>query len=282
MAGSFRDLMVAFLNRAPGDDYFITGGPTRSTLGDNLLAAAGSAAIDTMALGNGQGSAHSFYIQVNGSSGISAGAITVEASNDNTNFTAIPYFDGASSSASWTAAAMAVAASTSRFLWGATHFRYLRVRISTAFAGGTVSAMARLSTAPLSNGALTAQQATAANLKTAAILTPQGSGGNSIYSGAVTNTATQVKSGAGQVYGYDIHNPNASIVYLQFFDTAVGSVTVGSTTPKFVLGIPANGRAAIEWPNGIQHTTAIVIAATTTRGGSTAPGTAVDVNVIYT
>lgn len=282
MANSLRDKLLAFLNRAPGDDYFITGGTARSTVNDNLLAGSGSAAIDTMALGNGFGSAHSFYIQVNGSSGISAGAVTIEGSNDNINFTAIPYFDGASSSAAWTAAAVTVAASTSRFLWGATHFRYLRARISTAFSGGTVSAIARLSTAPLSNGAVTAQQNTAANLKTAAILTPQGSGGNSVYSGALSNAATQVKNGAGQVYGYDIHNPNAAIAYVQFFNSAVGSVIPGTTAPVYSIGIPANSRAVMEWPNGIQHTAAIVVAATTTRAGSTAPGSALDVNVIYT
>ena len=281
MANSLHDKLLSLLNRAPGDDYFITGGASRSAANDNLLAASGSAAIDTMATGNLLGSAHSFYVQVNASSGISAGAIIFEGSNDNSNFVTLGYVDSASPTSGSTAAtAVTIAASTQRFFEGRLTYRYFRVRVSTAFVGGTVSATARLSTAQHPRNDVV--QGTVNSLKVASYATPQGSGGNSVYSGAVSNTATQVKSGAGQVYGWDIHNPNAAIAYVQFFNAAVGSVTVGTTAPVYSIGIPANSRAVMEWPNGIQHTTAIVVAATTTRAGGTAPSSAVDVNVIYT
>jgi len=293
MANSMRDKMLAFLGlqptlatflaRPPLDDYFVTGGTNRSALNDNVLAATGSGAIDTLALGNGSGSVHSFYVQVNGSSGISAGQIVFEGSNDNTTFTTLPYVDGASASAAFfTGAAVTIAASTSRFFQGPLTYRYFRVRISTAFAGGTVSATARLSTAPYPNGTTTVVQATALNLRTAATPTPAGSGGNSFYTSALTNTASAVKASAGQVYGWDFHNPNSAVAYVQFFNTAQGSVTVGTTTPVMSIGLPANSKGQAQWPHGLQFSTAITVAAATTRTGGTAPTSSVDVNVVYT
>jgi hypothetical protein len=91
-----------------------------------------------------------------------------------------------------------------------------------------------------------------------------------------------VKASAGQVYSYDIHNPNAAIAYVSFYNTAVGSVTVGTTTQVRVVGIPANTRVAFVSDVGLAYATAISIAATTTRSGSTAPAAALDVNIDYT
>lgn len=283
MANSLHDLWLAFLNRPTKTDQFITGGTGRSAANDNLLAASGSAAIDTMSVGNGVGDFQSFYVEVVASSGISAGAIVFEGSNDNANFTPMAYVDGAAASAStFTGATITVAASTFRFFQGPVTFRYFRVRISTAFVGGTVSATARLSTAPYPSGAVSVTQNSAGNLRAAATPTPSGSGGNSIYSGSIGNTATQVKSSAGQVYGWEIGNNNAAVSYVQFFNTAVGSVTVGTTPPIYSIEIPANSSKTAQWPHGVAHSTAIVVACTTTRAGNTAPGSTVDLNILYT
>lgn len=282
MANSMRDKLLAFLNRPAYDDYFITGGTGRSALNDNVLAASGSAAIDTMAIGNGLGSAKSFSIQVVGSAGISAGAVSLEVSNDNTNWTNAAYVTGPASSSTFTGAAATVAASAIVVFQGPILFRYLRLRISTAFVGGTVSATARLLTAPYAAPATAVLQGTATNLRTANTPSPASSGGNSIFTGSVGSTATQVKSIGGQIYGWHFHNPNAAISYVQFFNTAVGSVTVGTTPPIYSIGIPANGTSQVELPMGLPHSTAIVVAATTTRTGGTAPGSTVDVNVFYT
>lgn len=107
------------------------------------------------------------------------------------------------------------------------------------------------------------------------------SGGFSVATGSITNTATAVKAAAGQVYGWYIYNPNASAVYVQFFNTATGSTTVGTTTPVYSIGIPATSGANVFNAIGIAHSTAITIAITTTRAGSTAPGSSVDYNVFY-
>ena len=61
----------------------------------------------------------------------------------------------------------------------------------------------------------------------------------------------------------------AAIAYVQVFNVASGSVTLGTTAPTFVLGLPANGGATFNNDIGIVMGTAITIAATTTNNGST-------------
>lgn len=271
---------MAYQPAAIVDDWIVTGGTGRSAANDNLLAASGGSGYDTLQAANGLGTARSMYVQITGSSGISAGAIAIEGSNDGNAWQLIPFFDVSNSAGVPNGAAVTIAASTDRFFACKLPFRYVRVRISTAFSGGTVSAVAKFSVTdfiPPIN--------VVANTTPSALITALGgktSGGHSIYSGSIGATATQVKGSAGQVYGWHIHNPNASIAYVQFFNTAVGSVTPGSTSPVYSLGIPANSTAQLELPAGIAHSTAIVVAVATTRTGGTGPGSTVDLNIFYT
>lgn len=110
---------------------------------------------------------------------------------------------------------------------------------------------------------------------------PATSGGLLIGTGSIGNTATSLKGTAGQVYGWYFYNPNATVAYVQFFNTVSGSVTVGTTPPVYSLGIPATSGANVSLTSGIAHSTAIVIAITTTRAGGTSPGSTVDYNVFY-
>lgn len=142
---------------------------------------------------------------------------------------------------------------------------------TTATGNGTASAGCQRVTIASDNTAFSVN----GTLKTAT------SGGFSVATGSITNTATSLKASAGQVYGWYIYNPNASAVYVQFFNTLVGSVTVGTTAPVYSIGIPATSGANVFNAIGIAHSTAIVIAITTTRAGSTAPGSSVDYNVFY-
>ena len=98
--------------------------------------------------------------------------------------------------------------------------------------------------------------------------------------GSIGNTATAISGSAAQVYGWYIYNPNADAVYVQFFNTAAASVTVGSTAPYYSIGIPGTAAANVFGP-GIDHSTAISIAITTTRSGSTSPTSTVDYNIFY-
>lgn len=78
-----------------------------------------------------------------------------------------------------------------------------------------------------------------------------------------------------------LYNPNSSVIYIQVFNVVSGSVILGTTTPTYVIPIPAAGAANVEFANGIAHATAISVAATTTATGSAAPTTALTGFFIY-
>jgi hypothetical protein len=98
---------------------------------------------------------------------------------------------------------------------------------------------------------------------------------------ALTATAQAVKASAGKLGGWYIYNPNATAAYVIIYDIASGSVTVGTSTPKMVICIPATSGANVEFVNGIAFGTAISVAATTTGPGNTAPTTALEANFLY-
>jgi hypothetical protein len=111
--------------------------------------------------------------------------------------------------------------------------------------------------------------------------TPATSGGLSFKSAQTGATATAIKASAGQLYGYDLYNNNSTQAYVQIFNVASGSVTLGTTVPDMVIVIPANGGRNVEYNNGIAFSTAISYACTTTRTGSSAMANAIDVNFFY-
>lgn len=120
-------------------------------------------------------------------------------------------------------------------------------------------------------------------------LTPSTTGGwdkwstpNNNSNAALVATAggVQVKASAGTFGGYYCFNPNSVVIYLQVFDTS-SAVTLGTTRPHLVFGIPANSAANLEIANGVNMANAIKIAATTTASGNTAPSTGLDVTIFY-
>ena len=81
---------------------------------------------------------------------------------------------------------------------------------------------------------------------------------------AVDETAgVAVKAAAGDVYGWNLYNPNTYDVFVKFYDTAQGSVVVGTTAIVETVQVPAQGSVVIKQDAPI-HTfaTAITIAAT--------------------
>jgi len=97
--------------------------------------------------------------------------------------------------------------------------------------------------------------------------------------GALSTTVQTVKSGAGTLESYYIYNPNTSVAYVQIFDIS-GTVTLGTSTPTWSIGIPASSGANLS-RLGLTFANAIKIAATTTRAGNSAPSTGLDVNFGY-
>lgn len=77
------------------------------------------------------------------------------------------------------------------------------------------------------------------------------------------------------VYGFTCVNLDATPVYIQFFNT--NTVTVGTTSPEFSIGIPsqgdANGAGIVHmFPRPVRFDTALSVAATTTPTGAGGPG----------
>lgn len=103
-----------------------------------------------------------------------------------------------------------------------------------------------------------------------------------VLKNGLTNTASSVVSSvAATLEDYYIYNPNASVAYVQIFDVATaGAVTVGTTTPKWSIGIPATSAANIS-RLGLACANGIQVAATTAATNGTAPGTALDANFGY-
>lgn len=111
-------------------------------------------------------------------------------------------------------------------------------------------------------------------------LNPSTAGGWSVSSQtALTNTAVSVKGSAGQFGGYMFFNPNAAAAYIQVYNAT--SATPGTTTPTYVIALPGNAAANIEMANGIAHSTGIMVTATTTPTGGTAPTSSLVGFVLY-
>lgn len=105
--------------------------------------------------------------------------------------------------------------------------------------------------------------------------------GYKAYSNTVVGTVLTVKGTAGQLQGYEILNSAATICYLQIFDVATATtVTLGTTVPTAPLGFPAGAAGNVSDLN-LGFVNGIKIAATTTRTGLTACGTAMDVTLFY-
>lgn len=111
---------------------------------------------------------------------------------------------------------------------------------------------------------------------------PLGSATNGLstnYQDALLATVVAVDASAGQLYELYCYNPNAAVSFVQLFDLATGSVTLGTTVPKLSYGIPPATSAGFTVSLvGAQFATAISTAATTTSKGSTAPGAGLTCN----
>lgn len=97
--------------------------------------------------------------------------------------------------------------------------------------------------------------------------TPATSGGSTIYrliSAASTNS-NNIKSSAGQLYGFIITNINASARFVKLYNKA-SAPTIGTDTPVMTLQIPGNssgsGMVAAEFVSGIAFGTGIGIGIT--------------------
>lgn len=97
----------------------------------------------------------------------------------------------------------------------------------------------------------------------------------------LTNSAVAIKASAGGLYMLQCGNTNASEAYVQIYNIASGSVTVGTSTPTLSIPIAATATGGFAMALPATFGTAMSAAATTTATGGSAPGTALDCNVAY-
>jgi hypothetical protein len=94
-------------------------------------------------------------------------------------------------------------------------------------------------------------------------------------------TVANVKASAGNVYGVSVYNPNATVTFLQFYNTA-GVPTLGTGVVWFIA-VPPTG--AVNIPPGTfalgSFATGIGIGASTTATGVGTPGVPLNATVFY-
>lgn len=110
-------------------------------------------------------------------------------------------------------------------------------------------------------------------------------GAQPFFSDAVAGTVVAVKSGYGQLVYLNLTNTTAAVAYLQIFDLASGSVTLGTTPAKWTVRLAANQSLSVPMLlpldlgklNG--STAGISMAGTTTATGNT--GAAISVSAMF-
>ena len=188
----------------------------------------------------------SVAVQITTGAGISAGVITLEGSNaiDSQAFwVPVPLYDQASTG---TAAitSITLAASTNRFVAGPVHFRYFRIKVSTAVAGGQVSCgcmfrmapfsvLPNTATAPLAN----VSQIGGTNIVTAGVSGLQAVGGN--IAQGLAATSNPVPSG-----GVDY----SGLTRREITDSQGHQVVVGPDPTRSAFSVPVSMRDAMSTP----------------------------------
>lgn len=103
---------------------------------------------------------------------------------------------------------------------------------------------------------------------------------------SLLSAAVAVKATSGVLSGWNIYNPNASVVFVKFYNKAQGTTVVGTDTPQKVLIVPPNGVLFQEVVYGsVQESfaTALTIAAVTgiADNNSAAPASGLYVELHY-
>lgn len=229
----------------------------------------------------------------------SGGTFIFEQSNDNTNWIALPVFNAALVTAVPITAAITATASQIIYTFPV-RARFVRLRIATLITGGSIQAFTRFSSDPwvpaaflvasnvAANLAATVSGTVTANIGTGSIAAgtnaigdvgqqyrASATGGASFVAvmSPATPAATVCKASAGRLLGFQLQNSSAAIRSVKFWNTAQGSVTLGTTAALFEVDIPAGGRAEFTLEGGIAFATAITYAVTGAKGLTDNTGT---------
>lgn len=189
--------------------------------------------------------------------------ITFEQSADSTDgidgnwFSTLAFNQGASIASAITAT-MTTAKVTYRI--SAPSAVWVRARVSTRTTAGVITVIAASTTA-------SAQPQVTATLSSAAVsvasttLLPSATVGGTItpYLATALTAKATIKATAGSMWHLYAYNPNTSDVYLQFFNTLLASVTLGTTAPIRSYWVPAGGSINVSLAYYQRYATGITV-----------------------
>ena len=185
----FRVTEEGYLLQEQSQDDTILGA-NAAAINVDLLSGTASGWFDASAY-------QSASVQIVASAGITAGQVIFEQTNNTTlapDGVPLRAVEVSAVNANPNVGAVSIAASTARIFKVQIDSKFIRVRISTAFVGGTVRAVAVMSQRSTSYSVINVQQATAANLQTTATVAGQGAedaaaAGNAVRTGGRVRTA---------------------------------------------------------------------------------------------
>ena len=230
----------------------VSGGPAQ-TLGLNLLTNT-SGWFDAADY-------HAASFHIVGGAAISAGAIIFEGSNDGVNAVVMPTIEPAVSGAAIIGGAVTIAAAATRLFVATLNTRYIRVRVSTAFASDVVTCFAGLTNVelPYLSTSATVVQTTPASFQ--ATITPAAGTPHTVALLGTTNL-TSVKATAGNLDALCITNTSATAFFLKLYNKASAPV-VASDIPVMVIPVAAGAMVCLPLgPVGQRFATGIAYATT--------------------
>lgn len=225
-------------------DYMLEGPDLQSAINVNLFDGVVNSWTDVSQFS-------AAFIQLIGSAGIASGAVTIEQTNDPvgaaTGVVCANILTNSSTGAE-SISAITVAASTQLIYQVRITAKWMRVRISTVFAGGTLRASTLLS----QNG----QKAFPRVLVAPATLTS-----HYLTSAASTN-ATSVKTSAAVLGNLILTNLSATVAFFKLYNKA-SAPTVGTDIPIATIEVAALSARQLEFgPMGQGFTTGLAYAIT--------------------
>lgn len=169
--------------------------------------------------------------------------VNFEVSNDGTNWTNLPLML-TNSNSSGTATSVNAA---NRLAVGNLNAKYVSMNV-TGISAGTTSGVVVLSAAPYSPHSMSVLAVQSGNFS----LIGQSSGGPNTVRGVTlaSNNAINMIVGAKQLMSYDIYNKSATPFYVKLYDMAT-TPDPATDTVKYVIGVPAGGRASLSSDIGL-------------------------------
>lgn len=127
---------------------------------------------------------------------------------------------------------------------------------------------------------------TAGNVRTSAQPSPAPAGSGNVLWCYLNIKATATACGTSapkNLIGWHVGNvDNTAVGYVQLFNLAAGSVTLGTTVPNDTIPLSASGGNNFAYPWPVSYSTALTAACTTTSTGLTAPANNCTITLYYT